>query len=258
MSDSALTKDFTVRQEYLLRLADNCLILGQRLGEWCGHGPVLEQDIALTNIALDLIGQARSWLTCVGRTFSPVRSEDEMAFLRDAWDFRNLLLVEQPNGDFAHTITRQFFFDAFHFLQLQGLQDSQDEEVAAIAAKSLKEVTYHLRYSSEWMIRLGDGTRESHERMQTAVHDLWMYTGEMLDTDQVDKIAHQRGLGIQPADLEEAWHARVDEILREATLKKPDQDWMQSGGKQGRHSEHMGFILSDMQFLQRAYPGMTW
>ncbi len=258
MPDSALTKDISLRQEYLLRLADNCLILGQRLGEWCSHGPVLEQDIALTNIALDLIGQARSWLTLAGKTYSPVRTEDELAFLRDAWDFRNLLLVEQPNGDFAHTMVRQFFFDAFHFLQLQRLEESQDEDIAAIAVKSLKEVTYHLRYSSEWMIRLGDGTPESHERMQNAVDDLWMYTGEMLSTDEVETEADRTGIGFQPTDLEKSWVARIEKIFDEATLRKPEEKWMQSGGKQGRHSEHMGFILSDMQFLQRAYPGMSW
>jgi ring-1,2-phenylacetyl-CoA epoxidase subunit PaaC len=258
MSDSALTKDVSFRQEYLLRLADNCLILGQRLGEWCGHGPVLEQDIALTNIALDLIGQARSWLTLTGKTYSPVRTEDELAFQRDAWDFRNLLLVEQPNGDFAHTIVRQFFFDAFHFLQLQRLEKSQDEDIAAIAAKSLKEVTYHLRYSSEWMIRLGDGTPESHERMQNAVDDLWMFTGEMLSTDEVETEADRTGIGFPPTDLKKSWFSRIEKILDEATLRIPEEKWMQSGGKQGRHSEHMGFILSDMQFLQRAYPGMTW
>ncbi|MDX1666665.1 MAG: 1,2-phenylacetyl-CoA epoxidase subunit PaaC, partial [Saprospiraceae bacterium] len=166
--------------DYVLRLGDSSLILGQRLSEWCGHGPILEQDIAITNIALDLIGQARSLLQYAGRLEGEGRDEDQLAFLRDAWDFRNYLLVEQPNGDFAHTIVRQFFFDAYHFFLFRELTRSQDEHLSAIAEKSLKEITYHLRFSSEWMIRLGDGTEESHDRMQAAVDDLWMYTGELL------------------------------------------------------------------------------
>lgn len=257
MTDSALTNT-SFRQDFLLRLGDNCLILGQRLGECCGHGPVLEQDIAITNIALDLIGQARSWLTLAGKTFSPERTEDQMAFLRDAWDFRNVLLVEQPNGDFAHTIVRQFFFDNFHFLYLEELTKSADPDVAAIAAKALKEVTYHLRYSSEWMIRLGDGTEESHQRMQTAVNDLWMFSGEMLTADEVDEAVGATGIAPHPTQLADAWHAKVKVVMAEATLRIPEDNWMQSGGKQGRHSENLGFILADMQFLQRAYPGMTW
>ncbi len=244
--------------DYLLRLGDNALILGQRLGEWCGHGPVLEQDIALTNVALDLIGQARSWLTYAGELEGQGRDEDQLAFQRDAWDFRNLLLVEQPNGDFAHTIARQFFFDAFHHPLLEQLLHSTDRQVAAIAEKAIKEATYHLRYSSEWMIRLGDGTEESHRRMQTAVDDLWMYTGECCTPDEVDEAAHQSGMGASLTAVRKSWEERVKDILDQATLHRPEDDWMQSGGKQGRHTEHLGYILADMQFLQRAYPGMEW
>ncbi len=257
MTNSAQTK-FTTRQEFLLRVGDNCLILGQRLGEWCGHGPVLEQDIALTNIALDLIGQARSWLTLAGGTISPVKSEDEMAFLRDAWDFRNVLLVEQPNSDFAHTIVRQFCFDAFHALILTQLTTSNDEEVAAIAEKALKEVTYHLRYSSEWMIRLGDGTEESHQRMQQALDNLWMYTGELTTANEMDRQIAAAGFGPDPAIFQRPWKKKVEAILHLATLDLPEDHWMQSGGKKGIHTEHFGYILADLQFLQRAYPGMTW
>ncbi len=249
---------FSPKLDYLLRLGDNALILGQRLGEWCGHGPVLEQDIALTNVALDLIGQARSWLTYAGEVEGRGRGEDQLAFLRDAWDFRNLLLVEQPNGDFAHTLARQFFFDAFHHPLMEQLLRSSDQQIAAIAEKAIKEVTYHLRYSSEWIIRLGDGTEESHRRMQTAVDDLWMYTGECYTPDEVDKSARETGLGADLEAIGKAWHARVDDIFEQATLKMPAGEWMQSGGKQGRHTEHLGYILADMQFLQRAYPDMEW
>mgnify|MGYP006267529019 CR=1 FL=1 len=244
--------------DYLLRLGDNALILGQRLGEWCGHGPVLEQDIALTNVALDLIGQARSWLTYAGELEDRGRGEDQLAFRRDVWDFRNLLLVEQPNGDFAHTIARQFFFDAFHHPLLEQLLQSTDRQVAAIAEKAIKEVTYHLRYSSEWTIRLGDGTQESHARMQAAVDDLWMYTGECCAPDEVDENARQSGIGADLAAVRESWAGRVTDIFGQATLEWLENDWMQSGGKQGRHTEHLGYILADMQFLQRAYPDMEW
>lgn len=244
--------------QYLLRLGDNALILGQRLSEWCGHGPVLEQDIALTNIALDLVGQARSWLAYAGQVEGRGRDEDQLAFLRDAPAFRNVLLVEQPNRDWAYTMVRQFFFDAFHYHQLSDLCHSTDTQVAAIAEKSLKEVTYHLRYSSEWVIRLGDGTEESHTKMQRALDDYWPYHGEALIVDDLDLEAAKTGIGANLESIQPRVRSKIREILEEATLLMPSNDWMQKGGKQGRHSEHLGFILAEMQFLQRAYPGATW
>ena len=244
--------------EYLLRMGDNALILGQRLGEWCGYGPVLEQDIAITNIALDLIGQARSLFQYAAELEGKGRDEDQIAFLRDAWDFRNVLLVEQPNEDWAYTMVRQFFFDAYHFYFQQKLLHSTDAHLAAIAEKSLKEVTYHLRYSSEWMIRLGDGTDVSHEKMQAAVDDLWMYTGELLEMNAVDEILIAEGIGVDLNDIKPLYERKLTEILEEATLQKPANNWMQTGGKVGKHSEHLGYILADMQFLQRTYPNSKW
>lgn len=244
--------------QYILRLGDNALILGQRLSEWCGHGPILEQDIAITNIALDLIGQARSLLEYAGKLEGKGRSDDNLAFLRDAWDYRNLLLVEQPNDDWAHTIVRQFFFDNFNYQLHQELTRSKDEHLAAIAAKSLKEITYHLRYSSEWMIRLGDGTKESHRRMQAAVDDLWMFSGEAFIADELDREMAAAGIGADLEKIKPLCDQRTVEIFREATLELPAETWMQEGGKQGRHTEHLGFILAEMQFLQRAYPGLQW
>jgi ring-1,2-phenylacetyl-CoA epoxidase subunit PaaC len=244
--------------EYVLRMGDNALILGQRLSEWCGHGPVLEQDIAITNIALDLMGQARSLLDYAGKVEGKGRSEDDMAFLRDAWDFRNVLLVEQPNEDWAFTIVRQFLFDAYHFLFVREMKKSSDEQLAAIAEKSLKEITYHLRFSSEWMIRLGDGTGLSREKMQTALDALWMYSGELFEMNEVDQLMIDAGIGVDLRALLPAYYERIDAVLAEATLEKPDSGWMQSGGKEGRHTEHLGYILAELQFLQRAYPGLSW
>ncbi len=244
--------------EYILQIGDNALILGQRLGEWCGHGPVLEQDIAITNIALDLIGQARSLMQYAAELEGKGRDEDQMAFLRDAWEFRNVLLVEQPNEDWAYTITRQFFFDAFNFCFHKELINSKDTHLAAIAEKSLKEITYHLRYSSEWMIRLGDGTDVSHEKMQNAVNDLWMFTGELTEMNEVDKIMIAEGIGVDLNIIKPLYNQKINAILEEATLQKPADTWMQSGGKVGRHTEHLGYILADMQFMQRAYPNMKW
>ncbi|MFM9950269.1 MAG: 1,2-phenylacetyl-CoA epoxidase subunit PaaC [Saprospiraceae bacterium] len=244
--------------EYLLRLGDNALILGQRLGEWCGHGPVLEQDIAITNIALDLIGQSRSLLEHAGSLEGKGRNEDDLAFLRDAWDFRNVLLVEQPNQDWAFTIVRQFLFDAFHYPLLLQLSESSDEHLAAIAKKSIKEVAYHLRYSSEWMIRLGDGTEVSHQKMQAALDELWMYSGESTTPDEVDLLVAEAGIGANLELVQRAYAEKVNAVLHEATLQKPVGDWMQRGGKTGSHSEYLGFILAEMQFMQRAYPGQKW
>ncbi len=243
---------------YVLQLGDNALILSHRLGEWCGHGPVLEQDIALTNIALDLLGQARLLLSYAGEIEGKGRSEDDLAYFRDAHQFRNVLLVEQPNRDWAHTIVRQFFFDAYHYYHYQALLHSADERLSAIAQKAVKEVTYHLRYSSEWTIRLGDGTEESHRRMQAAVDELWMFTGELTTPNEVEKQAAAAGVGPDLAEIRSLWEAKVGEVLQEATLQVPTNPWMQSGGKDGRHTEHLGYILAEMQFLQRAYPGLTW
>ncbi len=244
--------------EYLLRLGDSSLILGQRLSEWCGHGPELEEDIALINVALDLIGQARSLLTYAGEVEGRGRDEDQLAFLRDGTDYRNLLLVEQPNQDFAYTIARQFLFDAFHLELQRALMDSRDERLAAIAGKSVKEVTYHLRHSSEWLVRLGDGTPFSHDKMQTALDDLWMYSGEMFEMDALETALAEAGVVPDRGALRPAWEARVSAVIEEATLQRPDDGWMQSGGLRGRHSEHLGHILAEMQHLQRAHPGAEW
>ena len=239
--------------EYLLRLGDNDLVLSQRLGEWCGHGPVLEEDLALTNVALDLLGQARLWLTYAGEIEGRGRDEDQLAFLRDAGDFRNVLLVEQPNGDYAETMARQFYFDAWHYLLLRTLRESKDSRMAEIAGKALKEVTYHLQRSTDWLIRLGDGTAASHGKMQGAIDDLWVYTGELFEMDAVD-----REVGCDLETLREPWLACVRRTLDQATLKMPSGQWMQRGGKQGRHTEKLGILLAEMQFLQRAYPGAKW
>ncbi len=244
--------------EYLLRLGDNALILGQRLSEWCGHAPVLEQDIAITNLALDQIGQARNWLTLAGEVEGKGRDEDQLAYLRDAWDFRNLLLVEQPNEDWAHTIVRQFLFDQFNYLLHNELQHSKDERIAAIAAKSLKEIKYHLKYSSEWMVRLGDGTEESHRRMQNALDALWRYSGEAFMTDEVDDLMAEAGIGPDLRQLKPLYDEYVAHVLDQATLDAPENTWMQRGGKQGTHTEFLGYILAEMQWMQRAYPNMTW
>jgi ring-1,2-phenylacetyl-CoA epoxidase subunit PaaC len=245
--------------EYLLRLGDNTLVLGHRVSEWCGHAPVLEEDIALANTALDLIGQTQMWLALAGEVEGAGRSADDLAMLRDVWDFRNLLLVEQPNGDFGQTLMRQCLFDAFHFELLTDLTHAADDRVAAIAAKALKEVTYHLDRSSETVIGLGDGTEESHRRMQAALDLLWPYVGEMFTHDSVDDAMHAAGIAPDLTALRTRFDARIDAILAEATLTKPDSTYAQSGGKTGfRHTEHLGHMLTQMQWLQRAYPGATW
>ncbi|WP_201829898.1 1,2-phenylacetyl-CoA epoxidase subunit PaaC [Microvirga zambiensis] len=244
--------------EYLLRLGDNALILGHRLSEWCGHSPALEEDLALSNVALDLIGQTQLWLNLAGEVEGKGRNADKLAYLRDARDFRNVLLVEQPNGDFAVTMARQFYFDAWHYLLLRELTGSTDSRIAEIAAKALKEVTYHLERSQEWVLRLGDGTEESHRRMQEAIDDLWVYTGELFDADAVDAAIIRDGLGPDPASLRDLWLGLVRATAEEATLSLPQPGWAQKGGKQGLHSEHLGYILADLQFLQRAYPNATW
>jgi ring-1,2-phenylacetyl-CoA epoxidase subunit PaaC len=244
--------------QYILQLGDNALILSQRLGEWCGHGPVLEQDIAMTNIALDLLGQARMLLSYAGEYEGRGRIEDDLAYFRDAHQFHNALLVEQPNTDWAHTIVRQFFFDTFNYHNYKALLDSRDERLAAIAEKSLKEATYHLRYSSEWMIRLGDGTETSHQKMQTAVDNLWMFSGELTTPGAADRQMTEAGIAPDLSAIRSLWQQKVASVMEEATLKMPDNNWMQSGGKEGRHTEHLGYILAEMQHLQRTYPGNEW
>lgn len=246
--------------EYTLRLGDTSLILGHRMSEWCGHGPKLEQDIALINIALDLVGQARSYLDYAGKVEDQGRNEDKLAYFREEREFRSLLIAERPNGDWGNTIMRSFLFDTFHYYYLNELIKSKDAQLAAIAAKSLKEVTYHLRHNSEWVIRLGDGTEESHQRMEDALEELWMYTGEMFDMDEVDTQLIEAGIAPDLSKIKPLWTQKVKEVLAEATLSYPgDDQWMQSGGKlKGIHSEHLGFILAEMQHLPRCHPEATW
>ncbi|MEO6927522.1 MAG: 1,2-phenylacetyl-CoA epoxidase subunit PaaC [Casimicrobiaceae bacterium] len=247
---------------YLLRLADSPLVLAQRLCEWLGKGPALEEDIALANVGLDQLGQARMWLAYAGeveaRMLGAGRDEDALAYRRDASEFRNLLLVEQPNGDYAHTLMRQFLFDHAQWLVLAELARSADARIAAIAAKSLKEVTYHVERSDDWMVRLGDGTDESHSRMQRALDALWMYTGEMFVVDAADRALVDAGVAADAALLQPRWLQAVDAVLAEATLQRPRDVHMQRGGREGRHSEHLGHLLCEMQFLQRAYPDSRW
>jgi ring-1,2-phenylacetyl-CoA epoxidase subunit PaaC len=243
--------------QYTLRLADNVLILGHRLSEWCGHGPVLEQDIAMTNIALDLVGQARSLYAYAATTQGEGKTEDDLAYLRDVGDYTNILLVEQPNGDFGYTIARQFFFSAFQLPFYQQLAQCSDEVLAGVAQKGIKELAYHLRWSSEWVIRLGDGTEESHRRMQQAIDDLWMYSGEFFIADELDQWAATT-LGIDLNAIQTTFQHTLDQVFSTATIDRPTAIFMQKGGKKGLHSEHLGFILAEMQFLQRAYPGAEW
>ena len=243
---------------YLVRLADDRLVLGHRLSEWCGHAPILEEDIALANIALDLVGEATLLLTVAAKVENAGRDADALAFLRDAIDYRNVLLVELPKGDFAVTIARQFFFSAFAVLQAEALQKSSNEDLAGIAAKMLKESRYHLRHSGEWILKLGGGTDESHRRLQTAVDDLWRYTGEMFLSDDVEQRLAQKGIGVDPATLEGRWREQVMDILNRAGITVPDVKWMQRGGRAGRHTEHLGHMLAEMQVLQRQHPGATW
>lgn len=245
--------------EFLCRLGDNTLVLGHRLSEWCGHAPVLEEDIALANIALDLIGQTQLWLDLAGEVEGKGRTANDLAMLRDVWDFRNLLLVEQPNGDFGQTMVRQFLFDAWHVELLAGLEDSAESRIAGIAAKTVKEARYHVERSSGTVIGLGDGTEESHERMQRALELLWPYVGEMFDPDDVDAALADAGLAPTLSGLKRRFDVRVREVLAEATLIAPDAGFAHSGGKSGvRHSENLGHLLAQMQWLQRAYPGSRW
>ena len=244
--------------EYLLRLGDSSLIIGHRLSEWCGHGPILEEDIALINIALDFVGNATSILGYAGQVEGKGRTEDDLAFMRGEREFRNLLITEQPNGDFANTIARQFLFDTYMFFLYEELKSSKDETIAAIAVKSHKEITYHLRHTTEWMLRLGDGTAESHERLQNGLNDLWMFTSEMFDMDEVDTLLMKEGIAPDLNKVKANWEKRVHEVLAESTLEIPTTTFKQKGSKEGKHSEHLGFLLAEMQYVHRAYPGAKW
>jgi len=243
---------------YVLRLADSPLILGQRLTEWCGHGPILEQDIALSNIALDLLGEARNLFQYAAELLGNEATEDSLAMLRKELEYKNFLICELPNGDFAHTVLRQFFFDNYHSLLFSALSHSKDDRLAAIAEKSKKEVAYHLRYSSEWVIRLGDGTEESHRRMTAAIEKIWPFTGELCESDELDRWALSEGVGMDLEGFIAPWMDKTKEIFKQATLTLPDSGWMQSGGKAGKHTEHMGYLLSELQMMQRTYPNMKW
>lgn len=244
--------------QYIFGIADNSLILGQRLGELCGHGPSLETDIALTNISLDLLGQTRSYYQYVAKLQGGDATEDTVAFLRLEREYKNVLLVEQPNTDFGYSIARQFLFDVFHLSLLNELQNSTDETLAAIAKKSIKEVSYHTRFSSDWIRRLGDGTEESHSRIQTAINDLWIFTDELFHQTEADQAMVSEGIGVDVTLLKNAYYQKVGEVLEESTLQTPSIEYFQKGGKQGIHSEHMGYILTELQYMQRTYPNMTW
>lgn len=243
---------------YVLSLADTTLVLGQRLVEWTGHGPLLEEDIALSNLALDLIGQSRALYTHAGELEGLGRDEDTLAFLRNEKDYRNLLLVEQANGDFAMTMVRHLLYSMFAFEHWQALQASRDATLAAIAAKATKELAYHRRHSAEWVLRLGDGTDESHRRAWLAVDTLWAYTGEMFEVLPGEQPLIDSGLIVDPGLLQAAWLQQLTSLLTEATLGIPDSTHMHLGGRTGEHTENLGFILADMQHMQRSYPGLNW
>jgi ring-1,2-phenylacetyl-CoA epoxidase subunit PaaC len=263
---------------YVLQIADNALIHGHRLSEWCGHGPILEQDIAMTNMALDHIGQARSLFQYASELYNQLdkatqeelfssatllaytdnSEEDTLPYLRDAWDFKNSLLVELPNEDWAYTIAKCFFYDHFTVLFYEALQTVNNEKLAAIAQKSLKEALYHRKWSSEWLIRLGDGTAESNERMQKALDEYWVYIGDLFESSEADKALVASLKVPNLSELYTKWLLNVTEVVKEATLTVPSNEWRQLGGKEGKHTENLGYILAEMQFLQRAYPGAQW
>ena len=244
--------------KYILGIADNSLILGQRMGELCGHGPSLETDIACTNISLDLFGQVRSYYQYAAKIAGDGRTEDDIAMLRKEREYINVLLVEQPNTDFAYTMTRQFLFDVYHLLFLQELEKSKDLTLSAIATKSIKEVSYHQRFSSDWIKRLGDGTEESHQKMQDATDDLWTYTDELFHQTEADIAMIKEGIGVDVTKLKNNYYQIVNSVLEESTLSIPESKYFQKGGKQGIHTEHLGYLLSDLQYMQRTYPNMEW
>jgi len=244
--------------EYLLRLGDDRLILGHRLSEWCGHGPILEEDIALANTALDLIGQANLFLELAGQVEGKGRTADALAYFREGVEFRNALIVELPRGDFAFTTARQFLVSVFELLHLDRLQASKHTDVAGIAAKALKETRYHARHAADWMLKLGDGTAESHQRVQSAVDDLWRFTGELFEVDEIERALTAEGVAVDRAELRAPWREEVSRVLAAATLTVPDDGFMQRGGREGRHTEHLGHLLAEMQIVARSFPGAEW
>ena len=247
--------DRDVVRDYALRLGDDRLVLGHRLSEWCGHGPILEEDIALANMALDLIGQANALL---GVAAGPDATADSLAYMREAVDFKNALMVELPKGDFGFTIVRQFLFSAYSLLQMERLTSSSHAPLAGIAAKAVKEGKYHVRHAGEWVLTLAGGTDESHARTQQALDELWRYTGELFAADELDRVATAAGVGVDPSTLQSPWHTIVDPLLERAGLEIPAVKAMQTGGRVGRHTEHLGRMLAEMQIVARSYPGASW
>jgi ring-1,2-phenylacetyl-CoA epoxidase subunit PaaC len=245
-------------KQYAVRLGDDAVVLGHRLSQWCSNGPFLEEDLALTNVALDFIGRARMFFSYAAELANDGSTEDSYAYTRDNREFTNLLMHELKNGDFAFTMVRQYFIDAYSLAYMEALQDSSDETLAAIADKAVKESRYHLRRSYDWMLRLGDGTEESHDRMQRAVDELWGYTPELFEMDELEQELADAGIAVDAAALKEGWQRTVLATLAEATLAEPTGDWSVRGGRQGTHTEALGHMLSDMQFVQRAYPGLQW
>lgn len=250
------TKDALIN--YCLRLGDSSLILGQRMAEWCSNGPILEEDIAMTNLALDLIGQARTMLTYAGKIEDNGRTEDDLAYRREEREYYNTLLSERPNGHFGETVVRNFLHDAFFYHLYQSLKNSKDEMVAAHAAKSIKEVTYHLRHSSEWLVRLGDGTEESHKKVQESLNDLWEYTGDLFEMNEVDETLIKDGIAVDLNEVKKVWDETINTVLKRATLNRPEDAYMHSGRLDAIHSEYLGHLIAEMQFLQRAYPNAEW
>jgi ring-1,2-phenylacetyl-CoA epoxidase subunit PaaC len=244
--------------KYVLRLADDALITGQRLAEWCSKGPVLEQDIALSNMALDHIGRARLLYKYAADLVGDGKTEDDFAYLRDTPEFQNFLIIEQQNGHWGDTIARLFCIDTFNFYLFDKLTRSADAQLAGIAQKAIKEITYHAQWSAEWVIRLGDGTAESHKKMQASLNEIWQWTGELFEVDQVERMMAEAGIGCNPESLKDTWNSKINQVLEIATLQRPVDCWMQTGGRKGVHTEHLGFMLAEMQFLPRAYPNATW
>lgn len=243
---------------YLLRLADNAAILGHRLSEWCGHGPELEEDIAIINTALDLLGQSRSLYQYAAEVEGKGRTEDDLAFLRQEREYRNALICETPNGHYGDTIARQFLFDTFNLLLFTELEKSTDETIAGIAAKAIKEIRYHVRRTKEWTLRLGDGTEESHDKIQESFNSVWKFTGDLFAQSDADTVLIEAGIAPDLTSLIPTWKEKVKAVLSEATLEMPEDGWMQTGSMEGRHTEHMGHLLAELQYMQRAYPGCEW
>lgn len=247
-----------LKYTYSLRLADNAWVLSHRLSEWCSNGPFLEEDLALTNIALDLIGRAQAFYNYAAELEGKGRTADDLAYRRNERQYYNNLLAEMPNGNFADTIARQLFMSVYEYYFFMSLQNSKDETFAALAAKTLKEVKYHMAHAADWVVRLGDGTEESHNKMQQAIDELWMYTGELFEADETDNLLSEQSIGVDTLSLQSLWETHISEVLEEATLKIPEAEYMQTGGRQGIHTEYLGHMLGEMQYLQRAYPDAKW